>query len=85
MKEDLKFTVYDELGNKLEYKILTTFMLISTKKHYIVYTDETYNKDNKLNTYVSIFDPNDDTVFEDVTNEFEWREINKVIGDNNVD
>ena len=76
--EENTFSIYDELGNEVKCEIINIFMLPKTKKHYMLYTDNTHTGD-KLNIYAAIFDPNDDTVFEDVTSDYEWEEIEKIL------
>ena len=75
-KELLKLT--DEDGNKLEYRILSTF--IYNNKNYIVYTDDTY-EDDDLNVYASIFDSDDDTVWEELTTDEEWDIVKKILAE----
>jgi uncharacterized protein YrzB (UPF0473 family) len=76
--EDNTFSIYDELGNEVKCEIINIFILPETKKHYMLYTDKSYTED-KLNIYAAIFDPNDDTIFEEVTSEYEWNEIEKIL------
>ena len=66
----------DDNNNEIEYRIITT--IIYKNKNYIVYTDDTY-ENNELNVYASIFDPNDDTVFENVETDEEWNVIEEVL------
>lgn len=51
------FTYIDNEGNEKECRILYTFDLVETGKNYIVYTDETKDKEGRLRTYASTFDP----------------------------
>ncbi len=74
--EEEKLKLIDEDGNELEYRILSMF--IYNNKNYIVYTDDTYEADN-LNTYASIFDPDDDTVWEELTTDEEWDIVKKIL------
>ncbi len=76
--EENKFSIFDELGNEVECEIINIFVLPKTNKHYMLYTDKSYT-DDKLNIYAAIFDPNDETVFEEVTSEYEWEEISKIM------
>jgi len=50
------FTVKDENGNNIEYKILFTFYSDETKKDYVVYTDDSENSDGEKFVYASIYD-----------------------------
>jgi hypothetical protein len=44
----------------------------------MLYTDNS-RTDDKLNIYAAIFDPEDETVFEEVTSDYEWDEIEKIL------
>jgi hypothetical protein len=44
----------------------------------MLYTDKSHTND-KLNIYAAIFDPEDETVFEEVTSDHEWEEIDKIL------
>ena len=79
MKEDLKFSIYDELGNETICRIICSFFNVNNKNHYLVYTDDSYDKNNKLNIYAAIFDPNDDSVFEEVKSDEEWKYIDNFL------
>ena len=79
MKEKLYFSIYDELMNETKCEILTTFILTKTNKNYIIYTDNKKDNEGKLKVYAAIFDPNDESVFEEVKTNYEWQEINKII------
>ena len=79
MKEKLKFNVIDENDNEHESDIYSVYKLLKTNKYYMIYTDNTYDEEGALNLYPAIFDPNDDTVFEDLQTEYEWNEANKRI------
>ena len=78
--EDKKYlTLIKENGEEEKFEIITVFKSIKTKKNYIVYTDNKYGGDNNLNIYASIFYPDDDTRFEDVSSDEEWDEIRSVV------
>jgi len=74
--EDEYLKLTDEDGNQLNYRIISTF--IYNNKNYIIYTDDTY-EDGSLNVYASIFDPDDDTVLDDLTTDEEWEIVDKII------
>ena len=67
----------DEDGIEREYEIICAFWLEKTKKHYIVYTDNTLNENKELNVFASIYYPEDDTKLDPVETEEEWNEIEK--------
>ena len=75
MEQEL-LTLTDEDGKEKTYRILSTYMY--KDKNYIVYTDDTHEGD-KLNIYASIFDPEDDSVFENVTTEEEWNIAKEIL------
>lgn len=77
--EDNKMIIKDVNGNEISYDIITAFILPSTKKNYIVYTDNTYTDNNELNIYASIYHPNDLTKLDDVETEEEWEYINEML------
>ena len=72
--DTLKLTDVD--GNILEYRILSTF--IYNDKNYIVYTDDVLENE-KVNAYASIFDPDDDTVWEELQTDEEWEIVSQII------
>ena len=45
-------------GTKIEYQVILTTINPLTNKHYIVYTDNTLDKYNRIRLYVGIYDPN---------------------------
>ena len=73
-KQILKLITDDK---EIEYEILLAFYWYKTKKNYIVYTDNTKDKDNNLNVFASIFYPEDDKKLDDIETEEEWNEIEK--------
>lgn len=77
--DKLTFSVIDEDNKEHEFEIYTVYKLLDTKKHYMIYTDNTYDEDGALNLYAAIFDPNDDTVFEELKTEYEIDEARKRI------
>lgn len=84
MKDNLKFSIYDEFGNETICRVICSFINANNKKHYLVYTNDTYDKNNNLNVYAAIFDPNDESIFEEVKSDEEWKYIDnflKELGD----
>ena len=55
-------------------------MVTYNNKNYIVYTDDTY-EDDDLNVYASIFDSDDDTVWEELTTDEEWDIVKKILAE----
>ena len=77
--EKLTFSVIDENDVEHEFEILCAYKRLQTKKHYMIYTDNTYDEQGKLNIYAAIYDPDDETVFEEIQTQEEWDEVNQRI------
>ena len=75
--EDEFLTLTDENGKELKYRILNAF--IYNNKYYIIYTDDISDENGKLNAYAAIYDPNDDTVWEELTTDDEWAIVDKIL------
>ena len=75
----MEISLFDELGNETKYEILTAYKLLKTQKHYMLFTDHTYDENGRLNIYSAIYDPNDESVFEEVKSDYELEEVNKRI------
>lgn len=70
---------------KKEFEVLYTFKSTKTKKDYIIYSDNTYDSDNNLNIYASIYYPlNTEKELENIEESTDWEEVeeflNKVCG-----
>ena len=55
MNEKQKFVVLDEKGKEIECEPLFTFESEETKKQYIVYTDNSLDKDGNVRVFASIY------------------------------
>ena len=75
-------TITDNDGNIFNYEIILAFYWSKTKKHYLIYTDNTYENE-KLNVSAAIYYPNDETRLDEITTEEEWNEIAKKLGELN--
>ena len=71
---DDKLKMIDKDGNEKEYEILLAFYWTKTNKYYVVYTDN-IEDENGLNTYASIYYPDDNTKLDKIETEEEWNEI----------
>ena len=59
-----------------EFEILYTFKSIKTNKDYIIYTDNLYDKNKKLNIYAAIYYPFDsEKELENIETDEDWKEI----------
>lgn len=68
-----------------EFEVLYTFKSTKTKKDYIIYSDNTYDENNSLNIYASIYYPfNPEKELENIEESPDWKEVenflNKVYG-----
>ena len=80
MKETKTIKIYDEQGNEVICDILFTFDNEETKKSYIVYTDNSKDKNGKIQVYASIYDPSDkDMKLEEIKTEKEWKVIDTIL------
>ena len=72
--------IYTTLSNgvKVEYTVILTFE--NKNNNYVVYTDNTLDKNKKLRLYVAKYNPNQPNPFlgEPTTKE-EWNEITNII------
>ncbi len=75
------FTVINDEGEEITCDVLFTFDSDETKKSYIVYTDNTKDKDGNIQVYASIFDPNseDTTELLPIESEKEWKVIESIL------
>lgn len=82
MKEEKKgtFTIVNEEGKTLECEVLFTFDSDETKKSYIVYTDNTFDKDGNQKVYANIYDPTGKKAeLEPIKEEKEWQVIENIL------
>lgn len=80
--EKMTFKGFNEKGEEVEYEIMLSFYSEETAKHYIIYSDNTYNEDDKLNICASTFDPNDnDAPLCPIETDEEWELIEAVLYD----
>lgn len=75
-------------GIEKEFEVLYTFKSLKTKKDYIIYTDNTYDENNSINIYSSIYYPMDpEKELENIVDDEDWKEVEafleNVSGDNN--
>ena len=65
-----------------EFEVLYTFKSLKTMKDYIIYTDNTYDQDNDLNIYSSIYYPqHSKKELENIQNEEDWDIVEKFLKD----
>ena len=75
------FTVINDEGKEVKCDVLFTFDSDETKKSYIVYTDNTKDKDGNIQVYASIFNPDssDSTELLPIETEKEWKVIETIL------
>ena len=63
-----------------EFEVLYTFKSTKTKKDYIIYSDNTYDENNSLNIYASIYYPfNSEKDLENIEESSDWEEVEKFL------
>ena len=80
MNKTTKISTILSNGTKIEYNVILTFKSNITNKNYAIYTDDTYDQNQKLKLYVAVYNPNQAIPYlgEPTTNE-EWTEIITII------
>ncbi len=75
------FTVINDEGKEVKCDVLFTFDSDETKKSYIVYTDNTKDKEGNIQVYASIFNPEseDSTELLPIETEKEWKVIETIL------
>ena len=80
MEDKKKFIVLDEKGNKVECEPLFTFESEETKKQYVVYTDNSKDKDGNVRIFASIYKTNDKGgELLPIKSEKEWKVIETIL------
>ena len=75
-----KFKIIDKKGKEVEFEVLFTFESDETKKNYMVYTDNSKDKDGNTKVYASVFEPNKDPLeLLPVETEREWKVIETIL------
>jgi len=80
MNEKQKFVVLDDKGKEVECEPLFTFESEETKKQYVVYTDNTKDKQGNTKVYASIYESSDKGVeLLPIKTEREWKVIETIL------
>lgn len=66
-------------GKKQEYDVILTFKNEKNQKDYIVYTDNSYDEENKLKIYSAIYNPLTNEFIKDVEEKEDWEKIYKLL------
>ena len=74
------FKIINDNGEEVMCDILFTFDSEETKKSYIVYTDNSKDKDGNVQVFASIYDPKqEDQKLEPIKTEQEWKVIETIL------
>lgn len=80
MKEKTTFKVINDEGHEITCDILFTFDSEETNKSYIVYTDNTKDKEGNVQVYASIYDPKQENPkLEAIETDKEWKIIETIL------
>ncbi len=80
MKEKKSFTVINDEGKEVVCDVLFTFDSDETKKSYIVYTDNTKDKNGNVQVYASIYDPKEENPeLKPIESDKEWKVIETIL------
>lgn len=80
MEEKNTFKVKNEKGEEVTCEVLFTFDSEETKKSYIVYTDNTTDKDGNVRVYASIYKPDSETKeLLPIESEREWKIVETIL------
>lgn len=69
----------DDFGNKIEYDVILTFKNEDNNKDYIIYTDNTYDENNKLVIFSAVYNPDTLEFLGNPETEEEWIKIHELL------
>jgi len=79
-KVNNEFEIFNDKGEKITCNALFTFESDETGKSYIVYTDNTLDKDGNKKVYASTYDPTyENPVLGPIESEKEWNIIEDIL------
>ena len=80
MNENKTFKVKDKNGNIVTLNIILTFDDNDTNNSYVLYTDNTYSDNGKLNVFASRYDSRlDNPILDSNLSDSEWKVIETII------
>ena len=80
MEEKNTFKVKNEKGEEVTCEVLFTFDSEETKKSYIVYTDNTTDKDGNVRVYASVYKPDSENQeLLPIESEREWKIVETIL------
>ena len=77
MNKKVTTTLQD--GTKKEYDVILTFKNDKNQKDYMLYTDNSYDQNNKLRIYAAIYNPDTLEFLGEPSSQEEWDEIYKLL------
>ena len=80
MEEKNTFKVKNEKGEEVTCEVLFTFDSEETKKSYIVYTDNTTDKEGNIRVYASVYKPDSEKQeLLPIESEREWKIVETIL------
>ena len=80
MNENKKFLVIDDKGKQVECEPLFTFESEETKKQYVVYTDNSKDKNGNVRVFASIYETGENgNKLLPIKSEKEWKVIETIL------
>ena len=74
-----KIYTTDKNGEQKAFDVILTFKNENNQKDYVVYTDNSYDEENKLRIFAAIYNPLTNEFIEEVKEQEEWNEIYKLL------
>lgn len=60
--DSMQFETEDKNGNKIIYEVFATYHDDDSNKDFIIYTDKSFDENNKLNVYYSLYKKIDNNI-----------------------
>lgn len=80
MKERMTFKIFNDKGEEVECEVLFTFDSDETKKHYMVYTDNTVDEEGNTKVYAATYDPElENQSLKPIETDKEWKIIETIL------
>lgn len=80
MEEKMTFKIFNDEGEEVECEVLFTFDSDETKKHYMVYTDNTLDEEGNTKVYAAIYEPGlEKQTLQPITTDEEWKIIETIL------
>lgn len=79
MEEKKILKITDTNGKEIEYEILAAFQFDKTGKNYVVYTDNTKDENGNTQVFASIYYPDDESKFDEITSDEEWDAVESIL------